>query len=166
MVTSGVDSRVILDNVGAETLVGRGDMLYLAPDAGAPRRVQGCFVADEEIDAIVDYWKRWTTDQRAAGTLPESEGTPWERAITRRESLSDTDPMLEEAIDLVVQSGEASTSMIQKQLNIPYPRAAQLMDLLNELGVLGSIRADGRTRDVTLKPGTDPYKKLMAKYKR
>jgi len=160
-VTSGVDSRVILDNVGAETLVGRGDMLYLAPDAGAPRRVQGCFVADVEIDAIMEYWKQW-----AAGKPREAYEIPWERAITRREALSDTDPMLEEAIDLVVQAGEASTSMIQKQLNIPYPRAAQLMDLLNELGILGAIRADGRTRDVTLKPGTDPYKKLMAKYKR
>jgi S-DNA-T family DNA segregation ATPase FtsK/SpoIIIE len=165
-VASGVDSRVILDTTGAESLIGRGDKLYLAPDAGAPRRVQGCFVADSEIEALVNYWKRWQAEKEITGDTPPMEIAPWERGITRRESYSDTDAMLEDAIDLVVREGEASTSLIQRRLGIAYPRAAQLMDLISELGILGATKEDGRTREVTMKPGTDPYKKLIAKYRK
>lgn len=164
-VASGVDSRVILDTTGAETLIGRGDMLYLAPDAAVPRRVQGCFVSDEAIDAVMDYWKRWKAAVESSGRLVAAE-TPWERGLTRREALAESDTMLEDAIDLVVREGEASPSLLQKRLGVPYTRAAQLMDLLSDLGILGATRADGRTREVTMKPGTDSYKRLMAKYRK
>ncbi len=161
-VASGVDSRVILDTTGAETLVGRGDMLYLAPDASGPQRLQGCFVADSEIDKVVNYWKDWQSRQPSRTT----EFAPWERAMTRRESLADTDPMLEDAIDLVVREGEASASLLQRRLGIGYPRAAQLIDMLAELGVLGGLKDGGRSREVVMKPGTDTYKKLMDKRKK
>ncbi|HRE47231.1 MAG TPA: DNA translocase FtsK [Aggregatilineales bacterium] len=164
-VVSNTDSRVILDAPGAETLIGRGDMLYLAPDAAVARRVQGAFLSDAEIDGLVAYWKDWAAQQQAAGA-PPPEQAPWERGMTRREALSETESMLEEAISVVVRVGEASTSLIQRQLNIPYVRAAQIMDLLNQLGILGGIKEDGRTREVTLKQGTDPYRKLMAKVKK
>lgn len=164
-VVSNTDSRVILDSPGAETLIGKGDMLYLAPDASTARRVQGAFITDEEVEAVMDYWKRWYAEQQAAG-MPPPEVAPWERGMTRREALSETESMLEDAIEAVVRAGEASTSLIQRQLNIPFPRAAQIMDLLGQLGILGATREDGRTREVTLKPGTDPYRKLMAKVKR
>jgi S-DNA-T family DNA segregation ATPase FtsK/SpoIIIE len=166
-VASGTDSRVILDTMGAETLMGRGDMLYFASDAAAPRRVQGCYVSDTEIEAVVDYWKDWDAAQPTEKQAREREDwSPWERAMTRREELSQNDPLLEEAITLVVNSGEASTSLIQRQLNIPYPRAANLMDLMTTLGILGASRDGGRYREVLIKPGTDPYRKLMSKIKK
>jgi S-DNA-T family DNA segregation ATPase FtsK/SpoIIIE len=162
-VASGVDSRVILDTTGAESLMGRGDMLYLAPDASGPQRLQGCFVSDTEIDQVVAYWKDW---QRRQPALAEPASAPWEIGMTRRESLNDVDPMLEDAIDMVVREGEASASLIQRRLGIGYPRAAQLLDMLVELGVAGSLKEGGRAREVLMKPGTDPYKKLMDRRKK
>lgn len=159
-VASGVDSRVILDNVGAETLLGRGDMLYLAPDAAAPRRVQGCFVSDEEVEAVVNYWRQWAAERGIAVADSES-AAPWDRGVSRREALSKRDPLLEEAIELVVQRGEASTSILLRGLAIDYPRAAKLMDLLAELGILGAPKDGGRAREVTIKPNSDSYKRLM-----
>ncbi|MCE7945947.1 MAG: DNA translocase FtsK [Chloroflexi bacterium CFX4] len=159
-VTSGIDSRVVLDSVGAETLMGRGDMLYVAPDAAVPRRVQGCFVSDDEIEAVMDYWRKWTAEQGLAPT-DSDEYAPWDRGVSRREALGKTDPLLEEAIDLVVRRGEASTSILLRGLAIDYPRAAKLMDLMSELGILGAPKEDGRAREVTIKAGSDPYKKLM-----
>ncbi len=166
-VASGVDSRVILDTTGAETLMGRGDMLYLAPDASGPQRLQGCFVADQEIEAVVNYWKEWSAHQKEGGVpVGPPAIPPWEMAMTRRESLSDMDPLLEDAIDLVVRENEASASLIQRRLGIGYPRAAQLLDMLVELGVAGSLKEGGRAREVLMKPGTDSYKKLMEKRKK
>lgn len=161
-VASGIDSRVILDAPGAETLLGRGDMLYLAADAGQPRRVQGCYLSDEEIDEVVKWWRDWESGQPDDQQVKlRDDWSPWERGMTRRESLATNEPLLEETIALVIKEGAASTSIIQRGLNIPYPRAANLMDLLNVLGVLGPSRDSGRTRDVLIKPGTDPYKRLL-----
>ncbi len=163
-VASGVDSRVILDTTGAETLMGRGDMLYLAPDASGPQRLQGCFVSDDEIDSIVNYWKDWQAKHPdAKATAAEA---PWEQAMTRRESLNESEPLLEDAIDLVVREGEASASLIQRRLGIGYPRAAQILDMLTELGVIGKAKDGGRSREVLMKPGMDSYKKLMGKYRK
>ncbi len=160
-VASGIDSRVILDTVGAETLMGRGDMLYQASDASGPQRLQGCYVSDQELDQIVAYWKQWQIDQVASGNQDASGVAPWERGMTRRESLVETDPVLEEAIAMVIRDGEASASAIQRQLGIDFPRAAHIMDMLQDLGALGATKADGRTREVIIKPGTDRYKKLI-----
>ncbi len=162
-VASGVDSRVILDTVGAETLLGKGDMLYLAPDASGPKRLQGCFISDDEVRALVDHWKRWKGKQIAAGKLKEERIAPWERGLTRREFLAETDPMLEEAIELVVEEREASASLIQRKLGLGYPRAARLMDLLEQLGVIGDAVAGGRSRKVLIEPGQDPFKHIIDK---
>lgn len=162
-VASGIDSRVILDYTGAETLMGRGDMLFLAPDAAGPQRIQGCYVSDEEVNAVVQYWKDWHTAEVAAGRMEPPTVAPWERGLTRREVLSETDPMLEDAIALVIAEGEASASLIQRRLGLGYPRAARLMDLMQELGVVGAARPGGKTRDVLVKPGADPFKKLVEK---
>jgi S-DNA-T family DNA segregation ATPase FtsK/SpoIIIE len=83
---------------------------------------------------------------------------PWERGVTRREILSETDPMLEEAIELVIQEGEASASLIQRKMGLGYPRAARLIDLMYELRVIGPPEAGGRSRRVLIKPGEDPFK--------
>lgn len=167
-VASGVDSRVILDSVGGETLLGRGDMLYQAADAGAPKRLQGCFVSDAEVRSVVQYWKDWV-EQQAKEAKPDaltiSTSAPWERALTRRELLAETDPMLEEAIELVVNEQEASASMIQRKLNLGYPRAARLVDLLEELGVIGESIDGGRTRKVLIEKGKDPFQEILDKRK-
>jgi S-DNA-T family DNA segregation ATPase FtsK/SpoIIIE len=125
--------------------------------------LQGCFVSDAEIDQVVAYWKDWQRQQPAPA---EPASAPWEMGLTRRESLNDVDPMLEDAIDLVVREGEASASLIQRRLGIGYPRAAQLLDMLVELGVAGSLKEGGRAREVLMKPGTDSFKKLMDKRKK
>ncbi|MFN8448535.1 MAG: DNA translocase FtsK [Anaerolineae bacterium] len=81
--------------------------------------------------------------------------------MTRREFLSETDPMLEQAIELVIATQEASASLIQRRLNLGYPRAARIIDLLEELGVIGAQQPGGRNREVLIKPGHDPFKDLI-----
>ncbi|MDX2140046.1 MAG: DNA translocase FtsK [Chloroflexota bacterium] len=162
-VASGVDSRVILDTVGAEALMGRGDMLYQPADSPFPRRLQGCYVSDDEVRGIVEHWRVWQEKQVAAGRMDAITIGPWERGLTRREFLSETDPMLEQAIALVIEAGEASASHIQRQLGVGYPRAARIMDLLEELGVVGEVKGGGRNREVLIRPGRDPFKDIIDK---
>lgn len=160
-VASGIDSRVILDSVGAETLMGRGDMLYQAPDAMQPRRVQGCFISDDEVRALTQFWRAWVADEIDQGLRETGGHAPWERGLTRREFLADTDPMLEQAIELVIAEGDASASLIQRRLGIGYPRAARIMDMLLELGLVGELKADRRSREVLVMPGEDPFRNII-----
>ncbi len=157
-VASSTDSRVIIDSVGAETLLGKGDMLYLAQDAAGPRRLQGCFISDDEVREIVDYWIDWSENNVK---VDDWNPAPWERGLTRREFLAETDPMLEDAIELVVNEQEASASQIQRKLGLGYPRAARIIDLLEELGVIGEQVAGGRTRKVLIEKGKDPFKEII-----
>ncbi|MEL7435685.1 MAG: DNA translocase FtsK, partial [Chloroflexota bacterium] len=162
-VASGVDSRVILDATGAEQLMGRGDMLYQAPDAGSPVRVQGCFVSDEETRAVVDHWKAWYAEKIADGKMEANRTGPWQRGLTRRQLLAETDPMLENAIEYVVDTQEASASLIQRKLNLGYPRAARIIDMLEDLGVVGEAVGGGRARKVLIPKGEDPFKRIIDK---
>jgi S-DNA-T family DNA segregation ATPase FtsK/SpoIIIE len=120
--------------------------------------VQGCFISDEEVRAVVAHWRRWLGDEIAAGRQERPPSAPWERGVTRRELLAETDPMLEEAIALVIAEQEASASLIQRKLALGYPRAARIMDLLDELGIVGEPIQGGRARKVLIKPGEDPFK--------
>jgi DNA segregation ATPase FtsK/SpoIIIE, S-DNA-T family len=167
-VPSSIDSRVILDSGGAESLLGKGDMLYLASDAAGPRRLQGCFVSDLEVRNVISHWKDWHEQEVESGRIERARPgvAPWERGLTRREFLSETDPMLEDAIELVVQEQEASASMIQRRLGLGYPRAARIIDLLEELGVVGQQVAGGRSRPVLIQKGKDPFKELLDKRNR
>lgn len=165
-VAAGVDSRVILDTVGAETLVGRGDMLFLGPDAAGPKRVQGCYVSDQEVDAVVHYWRNWHHEMIAQEKMePPDAIAPWETALTRLEELSLMDPVLEEALSLVVSEKQASVSLLQRRLGVGYPRAAHLMDSLYELGIIGSPRAGGKSREVLVK-SVDEARRMVAKNRR
>ncbi len=157
-VASGTDSQVILDARGAESLLGRGDMLYQAADMLQPRRVQGCYVSDDEVRDLLAHWKKWVESQEEYRV---SRVGPWERGLTRREFLSETDPMLEQAIELVIAEQEASAALIQRRLGLGYPRAARIIDLLEELGVIGKALPGGRGREVLLKPGKDPFKEII-----
>jgi len=145
---SQVDSRVILDMPGAETLLGRGDMLYLAADAGYPVRVQGCFVSEEEVERVVAFWR----DQ----VSPLEEEAPWERIMRPderspvEEKYGVDEDMLQKAIALVQETGSASASLLQRRLHIGHPRAARLIQAMEEMGIVGPPEAAGRTRRVII----------------
>jgi S-DNA-T family DNA segregation ATPase FtsK/SpoIIIE len=125
--------------------------------------LQGCFVSDEEVRKVVAHWRTWKVQQIQEGKLEKQGSAPWERGLTRREFLAETDPMLEDAIELVVKEREASASLIQRRLGLGYPRAARIMDLLEELGVVGEPISGGRSRRVLIDPGKDPFKDLVDK---
>lgn len=146
---SGTDSRVILDTQGAETLLGRGDMLYLAAEASAPVRLQGVFVSDGEVAKVIDHWTG------EASEVAEHE-PPWENLLVRQEVLEEHDDIIERAIEVVKAEGEASASLLQRRLRVGYPRAARLMDELEELGVVGSAQSGGKTREVLIGEDVDP----------
>jgi len=151
-VPSSVDSRVILDSQGAETLMGKGDMLFLAPEAASPMRLQGVFVSDKEVEHLVKYWQHMSLGERAAG----SAAPPWEEVLARKAALDEHDGEIERAIAVVRKEGTASASMLQRRLRIGYPRAARLMDELEDLGVIGRAQSGGRTREVLVEGDDDP----------
>ncbi|MBI4287171.1 MAG: DNA translocase FtsK [Chloroflexi bacterium] len=134
-VTSLVDSRTILDTVGAEKLLGRGDMLYLPTDAAKPKRLQGCFVSDPEMDRLVAFWGKQKPARMSFLTVPgassaaaaSSGATP---SITSAPPLEPADPLLEAARRLMQEHKQVSASFLQRRLQIGYNRAAQLMDAL------------------------------------
>jgi S-DNA-T family DNA segregation ATPase FtsK/SpoIIIE len=142
-VASGVDSRVILDTVGAESLLGRGDMLFLNPEVGNPVRAQGVFVTDMEIERVISHWQK---------NADEGDATPpWEKLLTEPEENED-EGLIEKAVSIVRQSQRASASLLQRRLRIGYPRAARLLDQLAEMGVVGPSLGGGKERDVLLGP--------------
>ena len=188
-VASSTDSRVILDQVGAESLLGRGDMLFLNPEAGHPQRLQGCFVSDKEVDALIAWWqkqmeieksarqeeepetggKTGTEDEYVANKKPEFD-TPWEMTVAEMaaERISNSpnkssgsakgnngseedseDELVKRALDIIKASGNVSTSLLQRKLRIGYPRAARLMEELQEMGIVGAAsRQAGKGREV------------------
>ncbi|MFZ4814932.1 MAG: DNA translocase FtsK [Phototrophicaceae bacterium] len=165
-VASGVDSRVIIDTVGAENLLGQGDMLFLSSDASGPRRLQGCYVSDDEVRGIVNWWQQWALERREEGKQ-EAPVTPWEKTLSKLEMLSATDDLLESALEAIVHSREASATMLQRQLNIGFPRASRIMDLLHELGAIGPPEPGGKMRKVLISSYTkDPMKDLMERRKK
>ena len=143
-VTSGVDSRVILDMPGAETLLGRGDMLFLDPEVGNPSRAQGIMVTDQEIENIIKHWQK-------VSDVPSDDEPPWEKLLQEPVDSED-DALVEEAISLVRETQRASASLLQRRLRIGYPRAARLLDQLEDMGIVGPSQGGGREREVLLDP--------------
>jgi S-DNA-T family DNA segregation ATPase FtsK/SpoIIIE len=144
-VASSIDSRVILDTAGAESLLGRGDLLFLPPEAGSPIRAQGAMVTDQEIERVITFWQKAHAQQ-------EQEEPPWERMLEEEALLSDKDDLIERAIAVVRESRRASASLLQRRLRIGYPRAARLIDELEELGIIGPALGGGREREVLTGP--------------
>ncbi|HHX43712.1 MAG TPA: DNA translocase FtsK, partial [Chloroflexi bacterium] len=149
-VTSQVDSRVILDTPGAEKLLGRGDMLYMAPDSPQLQRIQGCFVSDKELEALAAYWRRQALESMMQADLP----APWE-GMSLEEEDDPEDDLLEQATELVRKHGQASASFLQRQMRIGYPRAARLIDQLEERNIVGPAESGGRSRIVLVGPDDD-----------
>lgn len=142
-VASGVDSRVILDTTGADSLLGRGDMLFLNPEVGTPARAQGVMITDMEIERIIAHWQK--------NADVSTDAPPWEKLLTEPEENEDQD-LIEKAVSIVRQSQRASASLLQRRLRIGYPRAARLLDQLEEMGVVGPSQGGGKERDVLLGP--------------
>lgn len=140
-VASSVDSRVILDTVGAEALLGRGDMLFLPPDAQSALRTQGVMVSDQEVERVITFWQKQAPEAAA-------EPAPWEVMLEEEAILADRDDLVKKAIEIVRETQRASASMLQRRLRIGYPRAARLMDELEALGVIGPSQGGGREREV------------------
>jgi len=139
-VASVTDSRVILDSPGAEKLLGRGDMLYMPPDLAKPVRIQGCFVSDKEINALIDFLKGQKTTEYDEQILsqPVAGGHGGAKnAASISSSVEDRDPMFEDAVNLVRELGKASSSLMQRRLKLGYARAARVLDQLEQAGIVG-----------------------------
>ncbi len=167
-VSSLTDSRVILDQPGAERLVGKGDLLLLGPASSSPHRIQGCWVEEEEVRAIVKHWRdqapEYTDDNAVASesdpgggeqTAAVSDAAPVSLApsITDAPPASDDDgdEYLQQAMDLVVQTQLGSTSMLQRKLRVGFARAGRIMDLLEEQGIVGPSTGS-KAREVLISP--------------
>ncbi len=146
-VASSVDSRVILDMPGAEQLLGRGDMLFLPPDAPTPLRLQGAFVSDEELRRLVHYWKEQGRPEPIPAQKPVQQPL-WEEMRQRERAAEFEDELLPEVIDLVLREQRASISLLQRKLRIGYTRAARIVDILEQHGVVGPQPSGGKAREV------------------
>ena len=148
-VATRVDSRTILDIMGAEHLLGKGDMLFLPPGSSRLTRVHGAFVTETEINLVVDFWKEQAKpeyDQSFLIAPPESDGEPAEG-----EPMGEQDPMYEEALRVVLEMGKASTSTLQRRLRLGYGRAARILDMMHRDGIIGP--PDGsKPREVLKRP--------------
>jgi S-DNA-T family DNA segregation ATPase FtsK/SpoIIIE len=158
-VASNTDSRVILDQPGAERLLGRGDMLFQAPDAPAAARLQGVFVSDHEIQNLVEFWRAQAggtgtsvaTAGHVHGGMPNS-GAPLKQTAMFEDMSAATetnaDALLPEAIDLVRREGRASVSMLQRRMRIGYTRAARIVDMMEDKGIVGPPEGATQIRQV------------------
>jgi FtsK/SpoIIIE family/FtsK alpha domain/Ftsk gamma domain len=142
-VSSGVDSRVILDEMGAEKLLGRGDMLYLPIDEGKPRRLQGAFVSDRELDTLIGHWKQQGKPDYQEEIFTVEATVSWARDATKR------DPLFAKAAHTVAAEGRAAASLLQRKMSIGYTRAARLIDQLAEHGIVGPFEGS-KSREVLM----------------
>ena len=155
-VASAMESRIILDTQGAEKLVGRGDMLYAPIGDGKPRRVQGCFVSDPEVEAVANFVKNNATanydqqvieeiDRKAAQTGNKTTPTASDFEPSDEETMGDE--MLPAAVDVILETGQASVSMLQRRLKLGYARAARIVDEMEERGIVGPF-AGSKPREI------------------
>ena len=155
-VASNTDSRVILDQPGAERLLGRGDMLFQAPDAPSAARLQGVFVSDQEIQNLVEFWRAQVggaSPYAAPGApvdIPRSDAPLKQTAMFEDMTPTDSnsDPLLPEAIDLVRREGRASVSMLQRRMRIGYTRAARIVDMMEDKGIVGPPEGATQIRQI------------------
>ena len=155
-VASSIDSRTILDGSGAEKLVGKGDMLYLGPEFSKPKRIQGVFLSDKEISDVIKYIKS-CGEVDYVEALNTNNSSSFGGSFGGGFGDGGDEPLIMEAIEVIKESGKASASLLQRRLKLGYARAARILDILEEKGIIGP--ADGaKPREVFLDqlPGTDP----------
>lgn len=141
-VASAMESRIILDNAGAEKLIGRGDMLYAPLGQGKPKRVQGCFISDDEVAEVVSFIKESSQTSYSTEVLEQMEKQAEKTGHDEPDSGmkdgdDDADELLPNAVEVLLEIGQASTSMLQRRLKLGYARAARIMDQLEERGIVG-----------------------------
>jgi S-DNA-T family DNA segregation ATPase FtsK/SpoIIIE len=142
-----MESRIILDTQGAEKLVGRGDMLFSPQGNGKPMRVQGCFVADSEVEAVASYVKDHFIADYNQQVMEEIEKKASQTGkktateeVTANDAELDGDEMLPAAVDVILETGQASVSMLQRRLKLGYARAARIVDEMEEKGIVGPFQ--------------------------
>ncbi len=170
-VASQVDSRVVIDKPGAETLLGKGDMLFVHPETGI-QRSQGAMITDAEIRAVIKWWAEHTDPRHkqqldlpapepakptaqpveTTAEVPVEEEAPWEEVIQDFQPEDSDEMLINQAIDLVRRSRRASASYLQRHMRLGYPRAAWLIDQLEARGVLGHAQSGGKDREILLDP--------------
>jgi S-DNA-T family DNA segregation ATPase FtsK/SpoIIIE len=148
-VSSKIDSRTILDQMGAEALLGQGDMLYLPPGTGYPQRVHGAYVADHEVHKVVEYLKALGSPDYVEGILDAPE-VAVEGEGNEAGGDAESDPMYDQAVALVLKSRRASISLVQRQLRIGYNRAARLIEQMEKAGLVSTMQSNGN-REVLVK---------------
>jgi len=151
-VSSKIDSRTILDQMGAEALLGQGDMLYLAPGTGLPVRVHGAFVSDEEVHRVVSYLKsqgepNYVEGILEGGTLDGEGGDILSGETGPMGGGGEADAMYDQAVAIVLQHRRASISLVQRHLRIGYNRAARLLEQMEKSGLVSSMATNGN-RDI------------------
>ena len=143
-----MESRIILDTQGAEKLVGKGDMLYAPIGCGKPKRVQGCFVSDPEVEAVTNYVKNNYVTSYDQEVMEEIERKAAQTGNSKP-TVSDPEPSSEEltgdemlpaAVDVILETGQASVSMLQRRLKLGYARAARIVDEMEEKGIVGPFQ--------------------------
>ncbi len=170
-VASQVDSKVILDKPGAETLLGKGDLLFSHPETGL-QRSQGAMITDAEIRSVIKWWaensdpkhkeqlnlpvvepaKPTARDTETKSEVPAQEAAPWEEVIQKDQPEDSDETLINQAIDLVSRSRRASASYLQRHMRLGYPRAAWLIDQLEARGVLGPAQSGGKDREILIDP--------------
>ena len=150
-VASAMESRIILDTPGAEKLVGKGDMLYAPIGNGKPKRVQGCFVADSEVEAVATYVKSNFTTNYDQHVMEEIEKKSTQKTTEPEPEATaeelDGDSLLPAAVDVILETGQASVSMLQRRLKLGYARAARIVDEMEEKGIVGPF-AGSKPREI------------------
>jgi S-DNA-T family DNA segregation ATPase FtsK/SpoIIIE len=152
-VSSKIDSRTILDQQGAEQLLGHGDMLYLAPGSGAPLRVHGAFVDDKEVHRIADDWRARGEPDYIEDILRISESNEGGGFDEEGQTVEEDDPLYDQAVEFVIQTRKASISSVQRRLKIGYNRAARMIEEMERTGIVGPL--DGGYRDVLVTSVTE-----------
>jgi DNA segregation ATPase FtsK/SpoIIIE, S-DNA-T family len=146
-VSSKIDSRTILDQMGAEALLGMGDMLYMASGTGLPVRVHGAFVSDEEVHRVVSYLKTQGSPDYVEGVL-EASNSDESGGLMGLDLLGDTggekDPLYDSAVEIVLKNRKASISLVQRHLKIGYNRSARLLEDMEKAGLVSSLSSNGQ----------------------
>ena len=142
-VSAKIDSRTILDQQGAEALLGQGDMLYLPPGSGMPQRVHGAFVGDAEVHRVVQHLKKQGEPQYIEGILDSPEESMDVLADGGGNAAAESDPLYDQAVQIVLQNKRASISLVQRHLRIGYNRAARLLEDMEKAGLVSSMQSNG-----------------------